>query len=796
MEGRIHYIKIYLVRGELNFVKMLKSWFFLKFDKLPYYLKRKSIAGTTDMDNDSKHLYETKALMIDTKTKESNIDREISSLTLTKGHGSIARNPKFIVDATIIKFIDMSYDYPAQELMQKFLDELEFLTESEIGFFHFIEDDEDTIMLQTWSSNTLQNMCKAEGFDRHYPISKAGIWVDAVRQRRSVVHNDYSNLIHKRGLPKGHAPIYRDLVVPIFRKNKIVALFGVGNKKTPYTKYDVQILETLADSAWETIKRKLMEEEIKQKEKHYSSFIQLSRESIAIYSLLKPMSIFVSEEAKIKWLKENLVLKECNGAFLKLHNFHNPKEVLNKSPYDIFDSETATNKIEAITRSNFFVENREALEILKDGTEHYTLANIASIIDQDLLRSIWVSKIDISENKRIEKEVQHFQRMETLGMVSGGLAHDFNNILSGILGNIELLKINCSTKNIQKSNDFQDSIVNNVIQAVSRGKDITKQLLNYSRKSEHVVKPESLNDIIDSSIKLGLVGSNSKYIVNMEINLPKVFVDRGQIHQVLTNLLINADQSMKSKSGGKIVINVRKISVDSSINMKKGKYVVISVKDQGSGIPPNIQDKLFTPFVTTKEDGLGLGLATSMSIVKSHKGHIEYTTEIGKGTEFKVFIPFSERMVSSESNSPELKALKKGRILLMDDDDSILSVLKIFLEQLGQNVSISTTSSEAITLYKQSLEERNKYDLIILDLIMPGDIGGAGTLKKISLLDSTCKGIICTGSLNKEEYLEYTKFGFVDTFSKPFSFHQLRELLSKWIPMEEKRKENVFEFLN
>lgn len=167
-----------------------------------------------------------------------------------------------------LRLFEYAIDHSTEELLRKFLDEAEILTNSDIGFYHFVEDDQESISLQTWSTNTLNHMCKGGGeATRHYPISKAGVWVDCVKERKAVIHNDYAKLPHKKGLPEGHAPIIRELVVPVIRGKKIVAILGVGNKKTDYDSDDVKTIQRMADAAFETVIRKQAEEELKESER-------------------------------------------------------------------------------------------------------------------------------------------------------------------------------------------------------------------------------------------------------------------------------------------------------------------------------------------------------------------------------------------------------------------------------------------------------------------------------------------------------------------------------------------------
>jgi len=170
-----------------------------------------------------------------------------------------------------LRLIEYASNHTVMGLLQKFLDEAEVLTGSEIGFYHFIEDDQKTLSLQTWSTNTLKNMCSAEGAGSHYQISQAGVWVDCVRECKPVVHNDYANLQHKKGLPKGHAPVIRELVVPVIRRGKIMAILGIGNKQTNYNEKDVKTIQQLADLAWETVIHKRADNELLESKKNLAN---------------------------------------------------------------------------------------------------------------------------------------------------------------------------------------------------------------------------------------------------------------------------------------------------------------------------------------------------------------------------------------------------------------------------------------------------------------------------------------------------------------------------------------------
>lgn len=676
-----------------------------------------------------------------------------------------------VIDQTLLKFIDYSFDYNSKGLLQQIIDEIESITYSQVGFYLFLDSDQNNIKQHVYSSNTVNLYCHVQGKRTHYSLQDAGAWAEAYKAKKTIIHNDYNLLSNKKGLPTGHVPIKRELVVPIFKNDKIVAIVGVGNKQRPYSQKDVRLVTKLAEKSWEIVNRKL-NAEVQLKPQEFSMVAQQEKEAIAKYELIKPISLYSSIPDQKQVLRENLVLTECNDVFLKMHNVTERKEILFQKLTTLYDESTIEKKISFLSTNNYNFKNFENVEILQDGSLNYTLSSSSSIIESNLLKGIWITKVDLSAQKKLENELQHLQRVDSLGMIASGLGHDFNNILAGILGNVDLINLDLTNlASVQKS-------LRSIKNAVYRGKDITNQLLDFSRKNESKIKSTSIDEIIDSAVKIALPGSKSKCIIHIENDLPKVKIDSGQIYQVLTNLLINADQALEN--GGEIVLTASKITIENPFQLKKGDYIQVTVKDNGSGIPYEIRDKIFSPFVSTKgEKGLGIGLATCRSILRRHEGLIEFTSEIGLGTEFKIYLPITTVIESvTQELEDEPKIFKKGKILVLDDDDTVKDVLKKFLEQLGQKVITTSSSNDAIRLFRNALESNEKFDLVFLDLIIPGDTSGSTVLAELLELDPTIIGVVSSGSKNELEFREFAKYGFREALSKPFTFLEIQNLVS------------------
>lgn len=279
---------------------------------------------------------------------------------------------KELILASQLELIAFSNDHSIRELLQKFLDETEKLTYSQIGFFHFVEPDQITLSLQAWSSNTLKNMCQAEGEGLHYPLTKAGVWVDCVRQKKPIVHNDYPNLPHRKGLPEGHAPVMRELVVPVFRNNKIMAILGVGNKDIDYDDRDIETVQQLADLAWEIIFRKQAENEVKRqlaekefllKETHHriknnlasvEHLFALQMEALENKEALSSLQDAASKIASIRVLYEKMLLAG-NGERISV------KKYLKDLVYSILGIFPASNKIKVNLNINDYIMDAKIL---------------------------------------------------------------------------------------------------------------------------------------------------------------------------------------------------------------------------------------------------------------------------------------------------------------------------------------------------------------------------------------------------------------------------------------------------
>ncbi|WP_163340780.1 ATP-binding protein [Desulfopila sp. IMCC35008] len=380
---------------------------------------------------------------------------------------------------------------------------------------------------------------------------------------------------------------------------------------------------------------------------------------------------------------------------------------------------------------------------------------------------------DISESVKLQEELIKAHKLESVGILAGGIAHDFNNLLTGILGNISLAKL------VTNENEEVLTKLDTAEKASLRAKDLTAQLLTFSKGGEPVRKLTSLIKIIEESAMFAMAGSNCRCEQFTEENLWSVEADEGQISQVLHNLVINASQAMPG--GGTIEVVSENVIVRESdgLLLEPGKYICISVKDSGSGIDRTSLAKIFDPYFTTKTGGSGLGLASAYSIVKKHNGQIQVNSEQGKGSTFSVYLPASNREAETAGHYNQCITKGSGTVLVVDDEDLVKDVTGKMLISLGYNVEFASEGETAVKMYEERLTEESRYDLVIMDLTIPGGIGGKDAIQQLKQLDPEILVVVSSGYANDPIMANYRDYGFSAVLSKPFNIEDLSRTLSE-----------------
>ncbi|MBN2544421.1 MAG: response regulator [Spirochaetes bacterium] len=378
---------------------------------------------------------------------------------------------------------------------------------------------------------------------------------------------------------------------------------------------------------------------------------------------------------------------------------------------------------------------------------------------------------DITIEKKNEEHIIRSARLESLGILAGGIAHDFNNMLTGILGNINLAK-----NLIDKNNPIKNLLIDSE-KATFRAKDLTFQLLTFSKGGEPIKKPGSIVELIKEASEFILRGSNIETSFNINENILFVEFDQGQMISVFHNIILNARESMINKKSGKIVITAENYESyeNNFFNIPKGKYVKISISDNGPGIKKENLQKIFDPYFTTKEKGNGLGLAISFSIIKKHGGFIDVSSILNKGSTFYIYLPATSKIIKYNQISQTENIPLTYDILMMDDDEMIRKISKKLLTYLGCNVTFAVDGNEAILKYKKSLDNNNPFDLVILDLTVKGGMGGKETIVHLLKINNKINAIVCSGYSNDPVISDYKKYGFKGVINKPFDIEDLKK---------------------
>ena len=379
---------------------------------------------------------------------------------------------------------------------------------------------------------------------------------------------------------------------------------------------------------------------------------------------------------------------------------------------------------------------------------------------------------DITEQQKTEQELFKAEKLESLGILAGGIAHDFNNLLAAILSNIQLAQIK------YRQNKDIDRYLQESMEATYRASDLTRQLLTFSKGGAPVKKAASLAELIRDTAGFVLRGSKVKVECRISETLWPVEVDTGQISQVIHNLVINAKQAMPK--GGILEIAADNITIPPGHRFHPGNYIKIAVKDQGVGIARETLPKIFDPFFTTKKDGSGLGLATSYSIIRRHDGYLEVDSEVGAGTTFIIYLPaLSQSQVSSGAETEAAAAAEGLKILLMDDEAPILKSVGETLRYYGHQVLMVTDGLKAIEIYRKALEDGAPFDVVIMDLTVPGGMGGQEAIAHLRDIDPKVKAIVSSGYANDPIIADFERFGFCGVVAKPYKYSELNEVLRR-----------------
>lgn len=413
----------------------------------------------------------------------------------------------------------------------------------------------------------------------------------------------------------------------------------------------------------------------------------------------------------------------------------------------------------------------------KDGVER-VIEQVASPIrdSKNEIAGVVLVFRDITERQRTEDERRKAETLEQLGLLAGGIAHDFNNLLTAIIGNISLASL------LLSPNDEMVTRLNDAKNASLRARDLAQQLLTFARGGAPIKKTASIGKLIEDTVSFSLRGSHSRSEFHFGADLWPAEIDPGQISQVIANLVVNADQAMPS--GGILRVSCDNFSYDGQSeplipDLMPGAYIRISIKDEGVGISEHYLKRIFDPYFTTKSHGNGLGLATTYSIIKNHNGLITVESQLHVGSTFTIYLPAlkdQEIPVEPVGLTPAPVAgsgVGTGRILIVDDEEAIRALVEFTLTRLGYEVTQAENALDGVNIYREKFEAGKRFDAVILDLTLPGGMGGKEALKKLIEIDPTVNAIVSSGYATDATMSRYQDFGFRGVIAKPYEVSEL-----------------------
>lgn len=489
--------------------------------------------------------------------------------------------------------------------------------------------------------------------------------------------------------------------------------------------------------------------------------------------------LFANAPVGIVLLDKNSLVLDVNEFFEKMFGYGR-EEVVGQdldsvlAPDELHEqARKFTNKVDSGERVAGEVKRK-----CKDGTLLQVRIQGFPIYIRDQVSGVIGLYEDITEKKRLEQELVKSEKLESIALLAGGIAHDFNNLLAGIMANISLVRF------YEQSNKQVLSVLTKAENACLRARDMTQQLLTFSKGGEPVRKVFHWEEPLRQTVEFSLTGSDVSCSLDIDDNLRPLQADLGQINQVVQNLVINAVQAMPG--GGELIIRAENADIgeDTVLPLEPGRYVLLLVRDNGVGISTEEQERIFDPYFSTKQGGSGLGLAIVFSIVQKHGGWVKVSSERGRGTDFYVYLPAgeTEEALDEEERSEGLTSeWEKASVLFMDDEQELAEVTTSLLDEMGYEVVSVPDGQKAIEEYCRAFFKGDKFDVLIMDLTIPGNMGGREALQKILEVDPEVQAVASSGYSSDPVMSRFSDFGFKAALVKPYKIEELDAVIQELV---------------
>lgn len=667
----------------------------------------------------------TNACLHDGEGRVAGLVGTVTDITELKGAQRNLLMDEFRLN-TLLRLGQMS-DAHEEEIVRFALEEGVRLTESQIGYLAFANADESVLTMAAWSGQAIQESAIVQ-LPVAYQVGEIGLWGEAVRQRKPVITNDDNAVVDSSGesFPVGPVSLTRHMNVPVLDGKRIVAVAGVGNKVGEYNDTDVRQLTLLMDGMWRLLQRRRAEYQVKESEERFRRIFQSSPVAMGMSTLMDGR------------------LLDVNESYIRMLGYSR-EEIIGRTVQDmqiwVFPEERQR-MVQAIEQYGS-VQGMEFRFRTKAGKTITVLGSLEPMQWGSEPCLLFIN-VDITERKRLEEQLRQTTKMESIGTLAGGVAHDFNNVLTVIIGQCELLLMQSGLAPMDRES------VTQINDAADRASRLTRQLLAFGRKQPVKRQSLNLNETLGGMTKMlrRFIGEDIFLEYRYGKNLPPIMADMTMVDQVLMNLAVNARDAMFE--GGRITITTEALLLDDSHvkqypEARSGLFVRLSVQDTGSGILPEVLPHIFEPFFTTKEvgKGTGLGLATVHGIVHQHEGWLEVESQPGQGTTFHVYWPIAAEACPEQALAvrPEVRGGTET-ILLVEDEHIVRRLAKMILTMHGYKVIEAESGAEAVQMWSKYRQET---DLLFTDMVMPGGIGGSQLAKMLIASKPDLKVIYTSG---------------------------------------------------